>query len=203
MLYMQEEIAHCASGVRWLTYLHRQACSALCTRDSLGLAAQLQNTASTHSLPADQPNAGSASLHSTCSPNLEPVREHVCSSTTLTALGATAASIHEPLQDLCASEESSDGQRQSAAPECAAESHSKEATSHRASLHDWQADAQQFNTVEDWFHALVRAHFKGSLKVRSMDYSMCSWLAGSSAQLHKIDCSLHRLLHQFPVLHVA
>ena len=32
-------------------------------------------------------------------------------------------------------------------------------------LHDWQADAVQYATVEEWFHALVRRHFKGSLKV--------------------------------------
>ena len=175
MLYMQEEIAHCAAGVRWLTYLHRQARSAACTHDTLGLAAQLQNTALRHSLPAHQPSAATGSLHSTCSPNLGPVEDHVHSLTTLIALDATTASIDKPMQELCANRVSCDGQRQSAAPECATDSHSKKTASHSASLHNWQADAQQYHAVEDWFHALVRAHFKGSLKVRNMDYTLC-WI---------------------------
>ncbi|DBA65830.1 TPA: hypothetical protein ACH3X2_002862 [Trebouxia sp. C0005] len=37
-------------------------------------------------------------------------------------------------------------------------------TSGRMALHDWQADAVKYDTVEEWFHGLVRAHFKGSLK---------------------------------------
>ena len=30
----------------------------------------------------------------------------------------------------------------------------------------WAAGARQHDGVETWFHALVREHFKGSLKVR-------------------------------------
>lgn len=30
---------------------------------------------------------------------------------------------------------------------------------------DWVTDALQFSSVESWFHALIRRHFKGSLKV--------------------------------------
>lgn len=30
---------------------------------------------------------------------------------------------------------------------------------------DWAMDALQFSSVECWFHALIRRHFKGSLKV--------------------------------------
>lgn len=174
-LYVQEEIAHCAAGVRWLTYLHRQACSAVCTRDNLGLAAQLENTSLRHGLPADQPKAGTAIRHGLCTSNLEPVREHVLSAITPTVLDATAASIHESMQECCDNGVSCDGQRQSTSPECATDSDSLETKSHSARIHDWQADAQRHNTVEDWFRALVRAHFKGSLKVCSMDCTLCSW----------------------------
>ena len=177
MLHVQEEIAHCAAGVRWLTYLHSQACSAVRTHHSLGFAAQLQNTTQRHSLPADKPNVGTSSLHSLCSPNLEPLRKHVHSGAALTALDATAASMQEPMQELCDNGACCDGQRQSAAPECATDSHSKDVTSHSADIYDWQADAQHYSTVEGWFHALVRAYFKGSLKVHCMDYTLTPcWL---------------------------
>ena len=166
---MQEEIAHCAAGVRWLTYLHKQARSAACTCDTLRLSAQLQNTILRHSLPAHQLNVAIGSPHSTRSPNLEPVGGHVHSSTALIALDASAANIDEPTQELAAHGVSCDGHRQSAAPESARDSHSEKTASHSASIHNWQADAQQYHTVEDWFHALVRAHFKGCLKVCNMN----------------------------------
>ena len=166
---MQEEIAHCAAGVRWLTYLHKQACSALSTHDSMGPAAQLQHTSLASNVPVGQSKVDNSSRQNTCSPILEPVGEHLHPATTTPALDAAAGSTHEPMQDLCANGMSCDGQRPGAAPGRATDSHTKGATSHVPSIHDWQADAQRYSTVEEWFHALVRAHFKGSLKVCSMD----------------------------------
>jgi hypothetical protein len=34
-----------------------------------------------------------------------------------------------------------------------------------AAAADWAAEAQKYDTVEAWFHSLIRSHFKGSLKV--------------------------------------
>lgn len=173
---MQEEIAHCAAGVRWLTHLHRQACLALSTHDNLGLAAQLQHTSLASNSPIKLSNVDTGSLRSTCSPNLEPLREPLHPATTTAVLYAAASSTHEPMQGACANGVSCDGGTPGAAlGHATRDSHTKEATNYVPKIHAWQADAQRYSTVEEWFHALVRAHFKGSLKVCSMDYALCSW----------------------------
>lgn len=187
---MQEEIAHCAAGVRWLTYLHRQACSAPSTHNSMGPAAQLPHTGLANNLPAEQSNMDTGSLRSICSPDLESIGEPLHPATTTTALDAAAGSTHEPMKRDCANGVSCDGPRQSAASVHATDSQTKEATSCVPNTHDWQADAQRYSTVEEWFHALVRAHFKGSLKVCSMQYAPCPW-SGFTPKLHKIGSSLH------------
>lgn len=166
---MQEEIAHCAAGVRWLTYLHRQACSAVSTHDSVGLAAQLQHTNLASNVPVGHSKVDNSSLQNTCSHELHPA-------TTTPALDAAAGSTHEPMQGACANGVSCDGQRPGAAPGRGTDSQAtSQATSHLPCIPNWQADAQRYSTVEEWFHALVRAHFKGSLKVCSMDSALCSW----------------------------
>ena len=172
---MQEEVAHCAAGVRWLTYLHSQACSAACMHDTPQLVAQLQNASLAHSLHANQPNVDTSNPHRTCSPILGPDRGQEYLASTQPAPTAAAAHVSEPMHQLGANGVSCSGQSHCAAPESATGSHARKATSGSAKLHDWQADAQQYSTVEEWFHALVRAHFKGSLKVCSQDYTLCLW----------------------------
>ena len=89
---LQEEITHCAAGVRWLRYLHRLA---------------HESAAAAVSRPTAQQEAGGSAAG---------------------APGSAAAS-------------------EAAAP--------------------WMEDARQFPRVEQWFHSLVKRHFKGNLKVGS------------------------------------
>lgn len=115
----QEEVSHCAAGVRWLKHLHKVAKS--------------QQAAAAAEAPADkqQITTGSHSSSSTA---------QQCS---------TANNTHQ---------HPGDGSAVAAAAD-----------------DDWPADAQQYDTVEEWFHALIRRHFKGNLKVRSICACQGRW----------------------------
>lgn len=110
-MHLQEEISHCAAGVRWLRHLHQHA--------------QHQATTSSLAAAAAQPQ------------RLEAV----------TLAEQPAASLQPQVQQ---------GQ-----PTC----HNDVGQQAAAGNYDWVADAQQYDTVEQWFHALIRRHFKGNLKV--------------------------------------
>ncbi len=45
--------------------------------------------------------------------------------------------------------------------------------SERQATTDWIVEARKQNSVETWFHELVRTHFRGSLKVRSQSNARC------------------------------
>lgn len=158
MLYVQEEIAHCAAGVRWLTWLHTQA-SLACLHGHPKPATCQQKVSLAQTAQASQDTP--SSQDSTRCPNLE--LNSKCLSTA--PVSTAAAGISDPVHAkgvLC------DGQKESAAPRCIDNNCTEEAKNHDGKILDWQADAQQYGTVEEWFHALVRANFKGSLKVCSM-----------------------------------
>lgn len=95
---MQEEISHCAAGVRWLKHLHKVATS-------------------------HQPAAAAAAVTDASGPDQQ---------------------LHQQQQP-----DALNGSSTAAA----------------AAGADWAADARKYNTVEAWFHSLIRSHFKGSLKV--------------------------------------
>jgi Protein of unknown function (DUF455) len=90
----EEEISHCAAGVRWLRYLHAQAWDG-------------------EAWPWDQGDARAAGSNAGTPP---PETE---------AGGSAGGPAHVP---------------------------------------DWVNQARQHETVESWFHALIRAHFHGPLK---------------------------------------
>lgn len=98
--------------------------------------------------------------------DLDSKLEQPVSTASVTA--AVAAGVSDAEHILCAQEALCDGQAHSAASQCTKASCAAEANSCSAKILSWQADAQQYDMVEEWFHALVRAHFKGSLKVCSM-----------------------------------
>ena len=206
---MQEEIAHCGAGVRWLTYLHSQACS---VASEQAIAAQLQNVRSEDSAPGnglgsdvstlnsqgrghaqsdDMPGSclsrGDSTKNSNGSLNAQSTRQLVqsaVSADTESASAKTASCANEP--DRLRSGSSVCHQSQSAPHVDATNGNtfqSKQAAKGSIRVHDWQADAQQYARVEDWFHALVRANFKGSLKV---------------GRLEKLQAALAALEH-FPV----
>lgn len=165
MLYMQEEIAHCAAGVRWLTWLHTQA-SLACLHANPQRATCQQNVSLAQNAQAIQDTP--SSQDSTCSPSLDLDSKRESTDTVSTAAAAASTSDPVHVKGVLVG-----GQKESAAPRCIDSSCAEEAQTHEGKIPDWQADAQQYGTVEEWFHALVHAHFKGSLKVCSMHSGNC------------------------------
>jgi hypothetical protein len=52
-------------------------------------------------------------------------------------------------------------------------------------------EARQYDTVEEWFHALIRKHFKGNLKVGpSSRQQVYYWTAcvGTAAAVEVLSC---------------
>lgn len=141
---LQEEIAHCAAGVRWLTYLHKQACADSPQQASPATAAALQ------SLQGATPNDNATSE----------------------ASGQVEADMTSKTQS-----------QTDAAQPLYTEASKKQDTS---GSHAWQQHARQYATVETWFHALVKAHFKGSLKVRSIVQQSSISRSAASAK-HNLD----------------
>lgn len=130
---LQEEIAHCAAGVKWLTYLYQQA-----NAQPLGQEAEVSTVK-----PQMQTGncAASARNGSACE---EPG-----------SIGAMSSQLqsHSIQHAQPHAAESADGVQNAS--------------------YEWQKDARQHSTVEEWFHALVRAHFKGSLKVGCHSVTEC------------------------------
>ncbi|DBA96627.1 hypothetical protein WJX77_008860 [Trebouxia sp. C0004] len=171
----QEEVAHCAAGVRWLTYLHVQALTANHGQEH-DTKQQLQNVTLAEPCTSSDTSSGSSLRpkqstdvaldvqHNSkaCQPG-EQSGSEACSTMAANGMSVTestqaAATV---MQTSCA------GLEAHAASEPEAKdsfSQAAKGTSERTALHDWQADAVKYATVEEWFHGLVRAHFKGSLK---------------------------------------
>jgi kynureninase len=101
----QEEISHCAAGVRWLKHLHKVARS----------QQQLEQAA-----------AGAVA-------------------------GAVGSTPQQQQQQQQQQSEALDGSSAGAKAAAAAA--------------DWAVEAAKYESVEEWFHSLIRSHFKGSLKV--------------------------------------
>lgn len=146
---LQEEISHCAAGVQWLNYLHQSAGNVQREEQEAGNSGQLIAASATvdeavDGEQQDQPEA-------VCSPGVQKAgAERNTAAAAAAALGAATgpssccAGVSVPVDDADNMHQGIDG----------------------ASSYDWRQDAQQHATVEDWFHSLVRGHFKGSLKVR-------------------------------------
>lgn len=171
----QEEIAHCAAGVRWLTYLHTQALTAAHGQEhdtnqqlqSVTLAqpcSSSDTSTRSSSRPQQSSNLALDVQHklTACRPS-EQIGSTACST-----LAANGMSVTESAQAAATVMQTRhDGHKAHAASEPEATgsfSQAAKGNSGRMALHDWQADAVKYATVEEWFHSLVRAHFKGSLK---------------------------------------
>lgn len=173
---VQEEIAHCAAGVRWLSYLHTQALTANHDQEH-DIKQQLQNVTLAEPCPSSDSSSISSSRpkqfvdvasevqhkSKACHPCEQNVNER-CST-----MAANGMSVTESTQAAATVMQTNcDGQAAHAASEPEAKgsfSQAAKGTSGRMAMHAWQADAVKYATVEEWFHSLVRAHFKGSLKV--------------------------------------
>jgi Protein of unknown function (DUF455) len=108
----QEEVSHCAVGVRWLQFLHCRAAAAV--KGTVGSSGTSDgSSSSSNGCAQQQPDAFFSNAAS-------PV--------------AAAAAAADPPAVL-------------------------------DSIQDWLLDAARHATVQDWFHSLVRQHFKGNLKV--------------------------------------
>ena len=184
---MQEEIAHCAAGVRWLTYLHAQALTAH-RKQQHDMNQQMQNvtlaepcsSSDTSSISSSRPKQSAdlalGMLHKSkaCHPSEQNDYE-ACSSTATNGMSViesaqAAATVMQTTHDGHEAHAASEPEAKGSFPQAA------KGTSGRMALHAWQADAVKYATVEQWFHSLVRAHFKGSLKV-SLHFDMPNpWL---------------------------
>ena len=168
---MQEEIAHCAAGVRWLTYLHKQALAAYAARQD-HITQHMQGVKLN----------GSALQHSDADSNqqtfVQQLAHHISSgqarqpcqgdiSQTMSENISNACNARSPAHQNNFASKLPEIAHQQAATGPAADAQTCPAASgnvYHAQIHAWQAEAAQHATVEEWFHALVRAHFKGSLK---------------------------------------
>ena len=173
---MQEEIAHCAAGVRWLTYLHTQALTANHGQEH-DIKQQLQNvtlaepcsSSDSSSVSSSRPKqsvdiASDVQYKSKACHPCEQNADETCST-----MAANGVSVTESTQDAATFMKTScDGHEAHAASEPETKgsfSQAAKGTSGRLAFHAWQADDVKYASVEEWFHSLVRAHFKGSLKV--------------------------------------
>ena len=173
---MQEEIAHCAAGVRWLTYLHTQALTANHSQEH-NIKQQLQNVTLAEPCSSSDSSSVSSSRPKQSvdvALDVQPKSKacHPCEQNadeTCSTMAANGVSVTESTQDAATFMKTScDGHEAHAASEPETKgsfSQAAKGTSGRMALHAWQADAVKYATVEEWFHSLVRAHFKGSLKV--------------------------------------
>ena len=186
MSCLQEEIAHCAAGVRWLTYLHRQAHAAKGRQDTpshqqrqdaaLAEPAELMQATSEQAKPLLQ-LASSAALQQADgtgpagdqSGNPAPGEASVKGCKAMEhgscpeGIGRLGFSCHGRTQTGSDAGQMIDGSLQSG--KHSKLSQSDEGHDSIAKLHEWKMHAVEYPTVEEWFHSLVRAHFKGSLKV--------------------------------------
>jgi hypothetical protein len=117
ILSLQEEISHCAAGVRWLRHLHKVA---------------------TTSQPPSDPTAAAAGAGAA-----------EAAAAAAAAAGGQAEANGSTEQQQQQQVQQSNGSSMPAA----------------AAAADWAADARKYETVEEWFHSLIRSHFKGTLKV--------------------------------------
>ena len=154
-----EEVTHCAFGVRWLTWLHRRAHASAVPLAQLPWAGDRNMAADG---PAARPYLMSAARNMTVAdPSVDDV-----------------LALADELNERCGVKgcASPDMDRQPGhaafcaccgpgAPE--AEDRDPDCTSDGADSdgsQEWARDALQFDTVEEWFHALVKRHFFGALK---------------------------------------
>ncbi len=143
-----EEVTHCAAGVRWLTWLHRRAHAAAVDGSNAATVTAGSTSAAApepDSLPAGDPSvddilAMADKLNEQCSLERDAPRD------------AERRACHKPFCACCGP----------GAPD--ANDDADMGTANIESEQAWVSDALQFDTVEQWFHALVKRHFFGALK---------------------------------------
>lgn len=152
----QEEISHCAAGVRWLKYLFELA------RNLQG-AQPLQQQSNSH--------AGQQQTSSSQQQQQQQLEAEQHSAASCGA-GGTAAAATSDDAGASASAAAVNGGGAAAATNghCSCSNGGEGGSC--AEL-DWVADALQHSSVEAWFHSLIRRHFKGSLKVGTCGAYMC------------------------------
>ena len=152
-----EEVTHCAAGVRWLTWLHRQAHAASAPGGQLP--------------PAD--DAVTAADTAATARSVSAVRSPTAADPSVDDVLALADQLNERCRWEAGAVLESD-RRPGHAAYCACCGPGALETDELEEFQldeagckgtqDWARDARQFATVEEWFHALVRRHFFGALK---------------------------------------
>ena len=149
-----EEVTHCAAGVRWLTWLHRRAhAAAVVPADGSTAAATTAGSISAAAPETDTPAA--------VDPSVDDILAMADD------LNQQCSVEHDALQDA----ERRVGQQTYCAC-CGPGAPDTGEVMSRTAIHEadaetaqaWISDALQFDTVELWFHALVKRHFFGALK---------------------------------------
>ncbi len=147
-----EEVTHCAAGVRWLTWLHRRAhaADAGTPADSSEAAAPTAGSASAAAPESDSSTAADPSVDDVLA--MADKLNEQCSLERAAPRDVARRVGHKPFCACCghgapdANDEEDEGRAAARAEQA------------------WISDALQFDTVEQWFHALVRKHFFGALK---------------------------------------
>lgn len=200
----QEEISHCAAGVRWLTYLHKLA----------------------HEGGSQEGSAASSS-QSGCGSSTA-AQQAACD-----AAAGAAGSLSTAMNGISLdSKPAADGAAAGAADAAAGAADAADTTAAvpggqqcgSAAPHDWRGEAAQHARVEAWFHSLIRRHFHGSLKVSwagaeagVVQHAQCCWhspgaVAGVAWEhIHQQTCEPYKLVYmwlgpalvQVSCLHVA
>ena len=132
-----EEVSHCAAGVRWLTWLHKQAHDEGCKMGGDGAPAVNVSSA----LHADtRATLSVAEVHNISPTEIGPISVDIGSSDQANTLsGHSVTEKQSPV--------------------------TRDTGEGRGPQHlDWISNARRFPTVESWFHDLVRNHFHGGLK---------------------------------------
>ena len=156
-----EEVTHCAAGVRWLTWLH-------------GRAHATAGRPVKDPIPRSQSSTDGTAAGGTNGTPLEPD-----SVTASDPLVDDVLAMADKLNQQCSlsSDAREDMERRAGharycaccgpgAPDTDDAMDTGEAGYEAGGVpaQAWEADALQFDTVEEWFHALVRRHFHGALK---------------------------------------
>lgn len=164
------QISHCAAGVRWLKHLHtvahvidrptdtstlqlnpKASCTEACA--AAGAARSEEGVSCPNHLASQLDSCSMSAVHIDCTrPPCSAKHSAVENSSAATNSSAPShlqCSNHQDIQDIGNGEAG-----------CKLEDQVDQAAVGQEHSDSWKASAQQYATVQLWFHFLVRSHFK-------------------------------------------
>ncbi|GAB4816722.1 hypothetical protein N2152v2_003768 [Parachlorella kessleri] len=176
-----EEISHCAAGVRWLRHLHAVALGMAAGQEAVGAgqgtaapaaAAPAAAAAAAGDLSTAEPDPDPAAQHWEVEQRQQqPVQNGGCSAVqaVVAQLALTTARPEVQPAVFCACGTSQGGA--GVCEDCSSDPADVADVVGRSppagvgsAMPQWAAEAASYPTVEAWFHALIRRHFRGPLK---------------------------------------